>query len=101
MDAHQGRRENSDFVEIMACPGGCINGGGQPLQLSDVRNWVDFKAETRQVPSTQGDREKSFIRKAHNNPDRQEALQGIPRYGRRYASAHQLLHTHYTDRSDV
>ncbi len=35
--------EKFDFIEIMACPGGCINGGGQPLQVSDVRNWINFK----------------------------------------------------------
>ena len=34
--------EEFHFVEIMACPGGCVNGGGQPLQLSDVRNWIDI-----------------------------------------------------------
>ena len=32
------------FVEIMACPGGCINGGGQPVQSDAVRNFVDLKA---------------------------------------------------------
>ncbi len=37
--------EKFDFVEIMACPGGCVNGGGQPLQLSEVRSWIDIRAE--------------------------------------------------------
>ncbi|MBQ1431585.1 MAG: (2Fe-2S)-binding protein [Ruminococcus sp.] len=32
------------FVEVMACPGGCINGGGQPVQSDSVRNFVDLKA---------------------------------------------------------
>lgn len=32
------------MVEIMACPGGCINGGGQPYQPDSVRNYVDYKA---------------------------------------------------------
>lgn len=32
------------MVEIMACPGGCINGGGQPVQSDSVRNYVDLKA---------------------------------------------------------
>lgn len=35
---------NYQMVEIMACPGGCINGGGQPLQSDSVRNNVDYKA---------------------------------------------------------
>ena len=33
-----------DFVEFMACPGGCINGGGQPIQHANVRNFTDIKA---------------------------------------------------------
>ena len=33
------------FVEIMACPGGCVNGGGQPIQPSRVTNWIDLRAE--------------------------------------------------------
>lgn len=32
------------MVEIMACPGGCINGGGQPLLSDSIRNYVDYKA---------------------------------------------------------
>ena len=33
-----------DFIEFMACPGGCINGGGQPIQHANVRNFTDIKA---------------------------------------------------------
>ena len=33
-----------NMVEIMACPGGCINGGGQPTRSDSVSNYVDFKA---------------------------------------------------------
>ena len=33
------------FVEIMACPGGCVNGGGQPIQPSEVRSWIDLREE--------------------------------------------------------
>lgn len=32
------------FVEIMACPGGCVNGGGQPIQPASVRNNTDIRA---------------------------------------------------------
>ncbi len=34
-----------DFIEMMACPGGCINGGGQPVQPASVRNFIDLRAE--------------------------------------------------------
>ena len=29
----------------MACPGGCVNGGGQPIQPSSVRSWIDLRVE--------------------------------------------------------
>ena len=89
--------ENFDFIEIMACPGGCINGGGQPFQVSDVRNWVDFK-EKRAKALYKGDMEK-FIRKSHNNP-------AIKKLYKEYLGmaggmkAHKLLHTHYVNRKD-
>jgi NADH-quinone oxidoreductase subunit G/NADP-reducing hydrogenase subunit HndD len=35
---------NYQMVEIMACPGGCINGGGQPIRSDSVSNYVDYKA---------------------------------------------------------
>ena len=37
-------RAHYDFIEIMACPGGCVNGGGQPIQPASVRNFTDLKA---------------------------------------------------------
>ena len=89
--------EHFDFIEVMACPGGCINGGGQPLQVSDVRNWVDFK-EKRAKALYKGDQEK-FIRKSHNNP-------AIKKLYKEYLGmaggmkAHKLLHTHYVNRRD-
>ena len=89
--------ERFDFIEIMACPGGCINGGGQPLQVSDVRNWVDFK-EKRAKALYKGDMDK-FIRKSHNNP-------AIKKLYKEYLGmaggmkAHKLLHTHYVNRRD-
>ena len=89
--------EEFHFVEIMACPGGCVNGGGQPLQLADVRNWVDIKAERAKGLYTE-DR-KSFIRKSHNNP-------AIKKLYKEFlglaggSKAHQLLHTHYAPRDN-
>ncbi len=32
------------FIEIMCCPGGCVNGGGQPTQPAEVRNFTDLKS---------------------------------------------------------
>ena len=34
-----------DFVEVMACPGGCVNGGGQPQQLAEISNVIDIRSK--------------------------------------------------------
>lgn len=89
--------EEFHFVEIMACPGGCINGGGQPLQLSDVRNWIDIKEE-RAKGLYKEDRT-TYIRKSHNNP----AVKKLYKEFLGMAGgqkAHQLLHTHYHERGN-
>ncbi|MCB6994142.1 [FeFe] hydrogenase, group A [bacterium 210820-DFI.6.37] len=84
--------EEFHFVEIMACPGGCINGGGQPLQLSDVRNWIDVREE-RAKGLYKEDRA-MYIRKSHNNP-------AVKKLYKEYLGmaggikSHELLHTHY------
>ena len=89
--------EKFDFVEIMACPGGCVNGGGQPLQLSEVRSWIDIRAERAKALYSEDN--KSFIRKSHNNP-------AIKKLYKEYlgmaggSKAHQLLHTHYHPRKN-
>ena len=83
------------FVEIMACPGGCIMGGGQPIKSSKVRAEVDVRKLRADALYTID--EKSTIRKSHKNP----ALQTIYR---NYLGepggelAHKLLHTSYTKR---
>lgn len=89
--------EEFHFVEIMACPGGCINGGGQPLQFSDVRSWIDIKEERGK--SLYKEDRKMFIRKSHNNP-------AVKKLYKEYLGmaggkqSHKLLHTHYTPRKN-
>ena len=53
------------FIEIMGCPGGCINGGGQPIQHAVVRNFVDLKARRAEALYT-ADRNNA-VRKSHEN----------------------------------
>ena len=55
-----------DFVEFMACPGGCINGGGQPIQHADVRNFTDIKALRAAALYKQD--EGMEYRRSHDNP---------------------------------
>ncbi len=84
------------FIEIMACPGGCVNGGGQPLQPASIRNSVDLKALRASV-LYKADSEKLVIRKSHENPlikKVYEEFLGEPNSHK----AHELLHTHYVKR---
>ena len=89
--------EKFHFIEIMACPGGCINGGGQPFQLSDVRNWCDVRAE--RAKALYHEDRKMYVRKSHNNP-------AIKKLYKEYLGmaggmkAHQLLHTTYHQRAN-
>ncbi len=83
------------FIEIMACPHGCINGGGQPIQGSSVRNWGEVSA--LRAKALYREDKKSYYRKSHNNP-------AIKRLYKDFLGmaggtmAHQLLHTHYKER---
>jgi len=85
------------FVEIMACPGGCVNGGGQPIQPSEVRSWIDLRAE-RAKAIYEEDRNLP-IRKSHENP---KIKMLYDEYFEKPGShkAHELLHTHYIKREN-
>ncbi len=83
------------FVEIMACPGGCIMGGGQPIVSSKKRMDVDVR-KLRAEALYKIDKE-SVLRKSHENPI-------VIKIYKNYLGhiggekAHELLHTHYTKR---
>ena len=84
------------FIEIMGCPGGCVNGGGQPQQPGSVRNTVDIRALRAKVLYDE-DAGKP-IRKSHENPAIKELYAtylGEPGSEK----AHHLLHTSYVKRS--
>ncbi|MBO4694139.1 MAG: iron hydrogenase small subunit [Clostridia bacterium] len=83
------------FIEIMGCPGGCVNGGGQPIQPQYVRDTVDLKAVRAK---TLYDQDKSMpFRMSHESP----AIKMI--YDEWFdgfggPKAHHALHTSYTPR---
>ncbi|NLW16477.1 MAG: 4Fe-4S binding protein [Firmicutes bacterium] len=82
------------FIEIMACPGGCISGGGQP-RPADVNDF-DALREARIKGIYQADKELP-LRKSHENPAVKELYDTyLGEVGGE--RAHQLLHTHYTAR---
>lgn len=81
-----------DFLEVMACPGGCIMGGGQPIKSSKVRSEVDIRE--KRAASMYSIDEKSTIRKSHENPVlKQIYKEYIGEPGEH--KAHELLHTEY------
>ena len=93
-DVKSGKSEY-DFIEIMACPGGCIMGGGQPIKSSKERREKDIrKLRANAIYSID---EKKIIRKSHQNPVLQKIYKdylGTPNKG----LAHELLHTKYQKR---
>lgn len=83
------------FVEIMACPGGCVNGGGQPIQSGFIRNTIDLRAE--RAKALYGADSEMVLRKSHDNPNIKELYEnylGEPGSHR----SHELLHTEYVAR---
>ncbi|MCI8589483.1 MAG: 2Fe-2S iron-sulfur cluster binding domain-containing protein [Clostridiales bacterium] len=86
---------NYDFIEIMGCPGGCVNGGGQPIQPAVVRNNVDLKQKRASI-LYKADQNLS-VRKSHENSVVKHIYDeyfGEPGSHK----AHEILHTHYVKR---
>ena len=80
-----------DFVEIMACPGGCIGGGGQPYSL-------DKDVLKKRMEGIYSIDERSVIRKSHENPSIKKLYEEFLERPLGHLS-HELLHTTYSDRS--
>ncbi len=83
------------FIEIMACPGGCVNGGGQPIQPSNVRNNTDIKS--LRAKALYKIDENQTLRKSHDNPVIKELYENFLEKPGSH-KAHELLHTKYNDR---
>ena len=83
------------FVEIMACPGGCIMGGGQPIVTSKKRNEIDVRAARAQALYNID--KNSKYRKSHENPAIKKLYEEYLEKPGSYR-AHKLLHTTYQKR---
>jgi len=86
-------KSNYHFIEIMACPGGCIGGGGQPIPTNAEIRMKRAKAIYREDEGMKR-------RKSHENPD---VIQAYKEFLEKPLShkSHELLHTHYVDRKKV
>ena len=86
-------RDDLHFIEVMTCPGGCINGGGQPLGT----NTEAVRARMKTLYRIDRD---APMRRSHENPSIKrlyEEVLGAP-LGEK---SHEMLHTHYTQRDVV
>ena len=95
MDKIRAGEADYHFIEIMSCPGGCVNGGGQPIKSAYERNNLDIKA--LRAGAIYAADSKSELRKSHKNPIIKELYDnylGEPNSHK----AHKILHTSYEAR---
>ena len=78
-------------LEVMACPGGCINGGGQPISCNDSKIKGERAEGLYKEDSELG------IRKSHMNPSIQKLYQEFLEHPNSH-KAHELLHTFYANK---
>ncbi|MBQ3005862.1 MAG: iron hydrogenase small subunit [Clostridia bacterium] len=95
MDKVKNGEANYHFIEIMGCPGGCVNGGGQPIQHAVVHNFIDLKSR-RAAALYEADKNLP-VRKSHES----EAIKRV--YSEFFGEpgshkAHDILHTSYVAR---
>lgn len=88
-------KANYHFIEVMACPGGCVTGGGQPIVDSSVRMDIDLKA--KRAAGLYAEDASLPVRKSHENPDIKLLYSEFLEKPGSHKS-HELLHTHYTAR---
>ena len=95
LNAIRDGKEQYEFVEIMCCPGGCVNGGGQPTQPASVRNNINLR-EVRAAVLYTADRNMD-LRKSHENSIiKQVYNEYLGKPGSE--KAHHILHTSYVKR---
>lgn len=94
----RGDYDDYHFIEIMACPGGCVNGGGQPIVSSKVKMEKDIRVE--RAKALYAEDEAKTLRKSHENP-------AIKKLYAEYLGApgghksHKLLHTTYSQKPRI
>ena len=95
LDDIRAGKADYQFVEIMCCPGGCVNGGGQPIVPAEIRNYTDIRAERAKVLYAED--AGLPLRKSHESPVVKKLYEdylGEPGGHK----AHELLHTTYVER---
>ena len=85
-----------EFVEIMACPGGCVTGGGQPIV--SAKGYMDKDVKAERAKALYSEDKNATLRKSHENPDIKLLYSEFLEKPGSHKS-HELLHTKYTVRS--
>lgn len=80
------------FIEVMACPGGCIGGGGQPIPTND-------EIRKKRIAAIYREDEGKPVRKSHENPEIMQIYKEFLPEGPLGKKSHKLLHTEYTKRN--
>lgn len=90
MDAVKSGKVNYHFIEFMACPGGCLGGGGQPIPTNpEIRR--------KRAEAIYAEDGALILRKSHDNPEVQKLYKDFLKHPLSEVS-HHLLHTKYTKR---
>jgi NADH-quinone oxidoreductase subunit G/[NiFe] hydrogenase diaphorase moiety small subunit len=87
----KGELNDVHFIEIMACPGGCLGGGGQPIPTSE-------EIRAKRAQAIYAEDESLELRKSHENPHVKLLYEKFLPEGPCSEKSHHLLHTHYTKR---
>ena len=95
LDAVKKGEKNYTFIEVMGCPGGCVNGGGQPIVDANTRAEVDIRSE--RAKALYNEDAGKAIRKSHENPMIKKIYAEFLDKPNSH-KAHKLLHTTYTAR---
>ncbi len=85
------------FIEVMCCPGGCVNGGGQPIQSSQT--WAENDVKALRAKALYDQDAAMPLRRSHDNPVVQKCYAEFLTDGPGGHKAHEILHTSYVKRS--
>lgn len=97
LDDIKNKKSKYSFIEIMSCPGGCINGGGQPIISENIKSKIDY-IKLRANALYKADKDSKY-KKSHENPDVKKLYKDFLKEPNGKI-AHKLLHTHY-NKQDV
>jgi len=95
LDAVRAGEKNYHFIEVMACPGGCVHGGGQSHVCAKDR--LDVNPKVNRANALYSEDERLALRKSHKNPEVKALYDEFLKEPNGHLS-HKLLHTHYHKR---